>query len=1035
MAFFLRVLATLSSAFDSPRIFDSIQVYAMAMRQDPTFQPEIEKFGRQIFDQIKGTGDDRGWSGGNNFYARLMDWAMRDPVFKTQMFRFVDVLPTLTTSDDVVKHMVEYLSNVRSPASGALRVALSGARLFPAMTAHLIRRNIRSMANIFICGDRGESALPNLQRLWSEETRFTVDILGEAVVSDSEADEFAAKYIDLLKLLTDATCSWKPEGRLAAGEPPLVNVSVKISALSARIQPADPCSSMERILRRLERIADRASQMGAAINLDMEHYALKGLTLELFKVLTKRFEPEVSQRLGFVIQAYLRDSYSDTEEMLSWARREGRQVTIRLVKGAYWDFEKVVATQKTWKIPVFLSKTETDANYERISRLLLENRSVVYPAFASHNVRTIAHAAAYAKRLGLEAGAYEFQMLYGMATPIRRALVKLGYRVREYCPIGELLPGMAYLVRRLLENTSNEGFLRATFSDKQSAASLLVDPTLQLSSHQAAGSTHPAQSPPEPRSPRGKTAVQTQTRFVNEPPADFTLAPERSGMERALAAVRAKLGLAYPLVLGGQENFGAEQLVSINPAQPKQIVGRVALGTPEDVAKAVAAARKAFPSWSNASLAWRTDLMDRLADKMHAARHELSAWEVFEVGKTWSEADADVVEAIDFCRYYADQMRRIGHGHPTQNLPGEVSIESYVARGVAAIIAPWNFPLAILCGMTTAALVTGNTVVIKPAEQSSVIGVIFMKLLREAGVPEGVANLLSGTGESVGSLLVAHPDVDLVAFTGSREVGTLIWATAAVTHREQRNLKKVICEMGGKNALIIDTDADLDEAVLGIIHSAFAYQGQKCSALSRLITVGDVGRRLIPRLTDAVAALKIGLPEYPDTDIGPVIDQPAFDKVQRYVELGKREHRLAYQYDVPKELEGYYIAPGIFTEVEPGSRLAQEEIFGPVLAVLAAKDLSAALEIANDTAFALTGGIYSRSPENIARVRRDFQVGNLYINRPITGAIVGRHPFGGFKMSGGGTKAGGRDYLLNFLFPRVVTENTLRHGFAPEAEY
>ena len=1002
----------------------------MTMHQDQTIQPEIEKFGRQIFDLIKAYGGEHRWPAGNNFYARLMDWAMRDPVFKTQMFRFVDVLPTLTTSDDVVKHMVEYLSDVKSAASSALRTALTVARLFPLIPAHLIRRNVRSMANIFICGDSGESALPNLQRLWSEGARFTVDILGEAVVSDSEADGFAAKYIDLLKLLTDATRLWKPEGRLAAGEPPLVNLSVKISALSARIQATDPCSSVERILRHLERIVDRAFQMGAAINLDMEHYALKGLTLELFKVLTKRFEPEVSQRLGFVVQAYLRDSYSDTEEMLRWARREGRQVTIRLVKGAYWDFEKVVATQKTWKIPVFLSKPETDANYERISRLLLENRSVVYPAFASHNVRTISHAAVYAKRLGLEPGAYEFQMLYGMATPIRRAFVKLGYRVREYCPIGELLPGMSYLVRRLLENTSNEGFLRATFSDKQSAASLLVDPASQLSTHQAVESTHPAQPAAKLRSPRR----ETQTCFINEPPADFTLASERSSMERALTAVRGKLGLAYPLVLGGEEIFGAEQLVSVNPARPKQVIGRVAVGTPKDVAKAVAAARKAFLPWSDTSVAWRTDLLDRLADQMHAARHELSAWEVFEVGKTWSEADADVVEAIDFCRYYADQMRRIGNGHPTQNLPGEVSIESYIARGVAAIIAPWNFPLAILCGMTTAALVTGNTVVIKPAEQSSVIGAIFMKLLREAGFPDGVANLLSGTGESVGSLLVAHPDVDLVAFTGSREVGTLIWAMAAVTHRDQINLKKVICEMGGKNAVIIDEDADLDEAVLGIIHSAFAYQGQKCSALSRLITVGDVGRRLIPRLTDAVAALKIGLPEQPDTNIGPVIDQTAFDKVQRYVELGKREHHLACQYDVPKELEGYYIAPTIFTEVEPRSSLAQEEIFGPVLAVLATQDLSTSLEIANDTAFALTGGIYSRSLKNIARIRRDFRVGNLYINRPITGAIVGRHPFGGFKMSGGGTKAGGRDYLLNFLFPRVVTENTLRHGFAPETE-
>ncbi len=371
-------------------------------------------------------------------------------------------------------------------------------------------------------------------------------------------------------------------------------------------------------------------------------------------------------------------------------------------------------------------------------------------------------------------------------------------------------------------------------------------------------------------------------------------------------------------------------------------------------------------------------------------------------------------------------------GRLTQDLPGEVSVETHLPRGVAAIIAPWNFPLAILCGMTVAALVTGNTVVLKPAEQSSVLGAIFMDLLQETGLPDGVANLVCGTGEDVGSLLVAHPDVDLIAFTGSREVGTLIWGTAAVTHRDQRNLKKVICEMGGKNAMIVDTDADLDEAVLGIIQSAFSFQGQKCSALSRLITVGDVHRRLIPRLTEAVAALKIGLPEHPNTDIGPVIDRHSFEKVQGYIELGKREHHCLFQAQVPAGLEGFYIAPAIFDTVEPTARLAQEEIFGPVLAIMNAKDLATAIQIANHTPFALTGGLYSRSPQSIERARAEFMVGNLYINRSITGAIVGRHPFGGFKMSGGGTKAGGPEYLLNFMFPRVVTENTLRHGFAPE---
>ena len=709
-----------------------------------------------------------------------------------------------------------------------------------------------------------------------------------------------------------------------------------------------------------------------------------------------------------------------------------RQFTIRLVKGAYWDFEKVFAAQRTWEIPVYTSKIETDANYERITRLILENRRYVYPAFASHNVRTISCAAAYARTLGLTPGDYEFQMLYGMATSIRRALVDLGYRVREYCPIGELVPGMAYLVRRLLENTSNEGFLRARFGANSSITELLRDPASQLM-ERGDRLIHHADNPATHRSlhhrPISSDSVPS---FANEPPADFTSSSVRKKMAQALQSVRSKFGHSYPSIIAGRPRISGELIRSVNPARPDEIVGLISTAAAGDVVDAVAAAKRSFADWSKAPGEDRCRLIELLAAKLRENRYDLAAWEVFEVGKNWSEADADVCEAIDFCVFYAQEMRRLNEGRLTQETAGEVSIESYLPRGVGAIIAPWNFPLAILCGMTVAALVTGNTVVIKPAEQSSVIGAQFMNLIEESGLPDGVANLLAGNGETVGSLLVVHSDIDIVAFTGSREVGTEIWQMAGVTHLNQRNLKKVVCEMGGKNAMIIDTDADLDEAVLGIIQSAFGYQGQKCSALSRLITIGETHEQLVPRLIEAAAALNIGLPEHPSTDMGPVIDQAAFQKIQSYIEIAKREHTLSYQGHIPSGLRGFFVPPTIFTDVDPASRLAQEEVFGPVLSVHRVEDLDEALKIANASPFALTGGLYSRSPRNIAQVRSEFLVGNLYINRPITGAIVGRHPFGGFKMSGSGTKAGGHDYLLHFTFPRVVTENTLRHGFAPE---
>ena len=410
-------------------------------------------------------------------------------------------------------------------------------------------------------------------------------------------------------------------------------------------------------------------------------------------------------------------------------------------------------------------------------------------------------------------------------------------------------------------------------------------------------------------------------------------------------------------------------------------------------------------------------------------------------------------------------MRQIGRPRLTQHVPGEESYQHYWPRGVALVIAPWNFPIAILCGMVSAALVTGNTVIMKPSEQSIVCGAMLMQIFEEAGVPPGVLNFLSGRGSVIGAHLVDHKDVDLIAFTGSREVGLRIWESAGITRPGQRELKHVICEMGGKNPVIIDSDADLDEAIVDSIYSAFGYQGQKCSALSRLIvlegnydrvmerllsaaaslrvgnpeepgiTVGPVidenYDRVMERLLSAAGSLRVGNPEEPGMMVGPVIDEAAYKRIQEYIEIGKSEATLAYQAkEVPPE--GYFIPPTIFSGVKPNMRIAREEIFGPVLSVIKVRDLDEAFEVANGTDYALTAGFFSRSPADIDRAKAEIEAGNVYINRSCTGAVVGRHPFGGFKMSGGGTKAGGADYLLQFLLPRVVTENVTRHGLAPE---
>src|SRR6202043_3903571 len=377
-------------------------------------------------------------------------------------------------------------------------------------------------------------------------------------------------------------------------------------------------------------------------------------------------------------------------------------------------------------------------------------------------------------------------------------------------------------------------------------------------------------------------------------------------------------------------------------------------------------------------------------------------------------------------------MRLISRPRLTQQVPGEESYQHYWPRGVALVIAPWNFPMAILTGMTTAALVTGNAVIIKPSEQSLCIGAMLMEIFEEAGVPPGVLNFVNGKGSIIGAHMVDHKDVDLIAFTGSREVGLRIWESAGKTRPGQRELKRVVCEMGGKNAVIVDSDADLDETIVDTIYSAFGYQGQKCSACSRLIVLEENYRRVMQRLLSAAASLRVGNPEEPGITVGPVIDKTAYERIQDYIGIGKSEATLAFQRrGVPPQ--GYFIPPTIFVDVTPEMRIGPEETFGTVLSVIKARHLDEAIELANGPDSALTAGFFSPSPANIERAKAEIVAGNVYINRSCTGAVVGRHPFGGFKMSGGGTKAGGADYLLQFVVPRVVTENIMRHGFAPEA--
>ncbi len=989
-------------------------IEGMALNRND-LEGRTREFGREIFarlDDAAGLPFSPGW-----LDDRLMEWTMGDPSVKVQLFRFIDVLPQLAEPTAVTRHLREYFEEARNHLPPWLRL---GLRWMPSngwagkVLARTARTNAERLARRFIAGSDLTEALTAIARLRQRSLAFTVDLLGEATITEAEAERYQAEYLALIEGLTREVNVWPAIeliDRDQGGPLPRVNVSIKLSSLYSQFDPIDPEGTSAAVRARLRPILHAARRNRVFVNVDMEQHSYRELTLLIFREVLEENEFRDWADVGIAIQAYHRQSGNDLRELAGWAERRGTPVWVRLIKGAYWDYETVVAAQQGWPVPVFTHKWETDANYEELTSFLMERYSLLRPALGSHNVRSLAFALAKAQELALPPGSYEIQMLYGMAEPLQDALVSLGQRVRIYTPYGKLLPGMAYLVRRLLENTANESFLRASFTEHVPEEQLLMNPL-----EKSGGADIPV----------------CPTEFENEPLTDFSREDARRHMQEALTEVGAQLGRSYPLVIDGQVVTTEATMDSLNPSHFRQVVGRCGKAAPAQAERAVTAAKTAFPSWRDTPAKARAEFLFQAARLMQDRRFELAAWEVYECGKQWREADADVAESIDYCNYYGREMLRLAVPR-RRNVPGEDNEYFYDPRGVVVVIAPWNFPLAILCGMTAAALVTGNTVIMKPAEQSTVVGAKLMEIFLEIGMPAGVVNYLPGMGEEIGPLLVKHPDVAMIAFTGSRGVGLTINREAADTPAGQDHVKRVLAEMGGKNAIIVDNDADLDEAVHGVAASAFGYQGQKCSACSRVIVLETIHDVFLNRLIEATRSLKVGPPEDPGYSIGPLIDAEAYGRVLAAIENAKKEAQLRYAADVSQlAQEGYYVGPHIFANVDPQSKLAQEEVFGPVLAVIKARDLGHALEIANGTQYALTGGLYSRSPEHIARVKREFRVGNLYINRKITGALVNRQPFGGFKLSGIGSKGGGPDYLLQFLQPRTITENTMRRGFAPE---
>jgi RHH-type proline utilization regulon transcriptional repressor/proline dehydrogenase/delta 1-pyrroline-5-carboxylate dehydrogenase len=955
---------------------------------------------------------------------RMLDWAMARPEFKTQLFRFVDVFPALADNDDVSRHLAEYFEGIAAPR--LLDVGVDVAPHVPfgrAIEARVARRNILRMAEQFIVGQTPEEAVDGLHRLWRSGSAATVDLLGEKTIVDREADRYAARVDELVRALASAAAHWAPDDHLERddlGPIPRVNVSIKPTALAAHYEPLTRQVGLESAKARIRPLLALARECGAFVHFDMEHYDAKDLTLQLFLELLN--EPEHADvDAGIVVQAYAKDSREDLADLIVFSAGRRKPITVRLVKGAYWDTETVHARAAGWPVPVYEHKVETDANYERCTRLLHDHHGEVRAAFGTHNLRSLAYAIAYARSKGIPDTGFEVQMLYGMAEPMQAAVRRSGLRLRVYAPVGELVPGMAYLVRRLLENTSNESFVRHRFAEGRQLDELLAPPEVE------------ALPALEPETLRPLTDASNATPYEPEPVSEWRRSSARASFAFAVEAAASASVIDVPALIGRDRVETDTAIDSVDPGHYERIVARSASCGAAEADAAVSLASARTEHWRSTPVADRAAVLFRAAAWLRDRRREIAALEVFEAGKPWDQADADVCEAIDFCEYYGREMVRLDGEAATrvQSPPGERNRLTYQAKGVTAVIAPWNFPLAIPCGMTAAAIVTGNPTILKPAEQSPATAWKLVEAFTEAGLPDGVLQFLPGYGESVGARLVEHPDVATIVFTGSKSVGLHICETAAITRPGQNHVKRVVAEMGGKNALVIDSDADPDQAVPAAVTSAFGYAGQKCSAASRIIIVDRVYEDFVSRLAAATQEIVVGHPSDMATQVGPVIDADAYQRLTVAAEKARKEGAVLVQRD-DMPAGGWYVPPTLVAVDDAESFIARDELFGPVVAVMRARDFDHALELANDTDYALTAGLFSRSPHHIDRAARELRAGNVYLNRGTTGAVVGRQPFGGYGLSGVGSKAGGPDYLLQFLDPRAITENTVRQGFAAD---
>lgn len=962
-------------------------------------------------------------------FEKVSDWGLgltaQFALIRVHLLKFLALLPSLDhdrSGNEVKKNLVESLRRLQhdhsklkakgyklgevSPlpqtyATG-LKTILNIVRFVPSsLLAITVRSLVKKMAKRFIAGESINSSDRTLKQLHATNREATLDQLGELVVSEDEADEYVKRVLAIIRGLKQHIQTGEKNG---AGIPK-AHVSIKVSALCSDFRPQAYEATYALVAPRLKQIFIEASKEHVFINIDAEHYHYRDLVFRIYaQVLRETSEIKTWENTGIVLQAYLRDAAIHLQEIIELARERGVRMPIRLVKGAYWDAETIESEVNSHHAPQFLNKEESDLHFRQLAAISLMNPDEIHLAVGSHNLQDHCFIEALRQLRFDQAPTIEHQCLHMTYEALSHGLAKMGWPTRNYMPIGNLLVGMAYLVRRIMENSSQVGVLTIMRSHNKKGA--FVPPVKTHEDKKAKGHLQ-----------RDDLEARLDSGFRNCTPIRLYVKPELDRFKSVFREFEHE-------VLSKQDYFKQQvgQKV-ISSSVPELIVGVAPETTDAEVEKELDEISKHFAnstSWCGYSLARRIAPLLRAADQMWLKRDYLSSLIVLEAGKSWAEAFADVDEAIDFINFYCREEIRLMRQDPTR-----------IARGPCAVIAPWNFPLAIPCGMTVAPLVTGSPVILKPAEQTPLIAKELVEILWQAGVPKDCLKIAYGEGEKIGAPLVHHPAISAIVFTGSKGVGQWIYRTAGsqffkhpLTGRSHP--KKVITEMGGKNAIIVTNNCEQDETVAGILYSAFGHAGQKCSACSRVLVDAEVKDALMERLVKAVEDLEIGSAIDPKVFVNPLISSEDQIRVRAAVVEARKEVETyggKVWVDRSTEVEEGFVVGPVVIEISAerakvAESWAQREIFGPVVHIIPYNTLDEAIEIFNSTEYGLTGGVYGQSQDDIDFLVSQLRCGNLYVNRPNTGARVAIEPFGGFKLSGNGPKAGGRDYLGSFhVFP------------------